>query len=236
MSDLHFDFHPDGGRGFMSSLPRDAIDVLVIAGDLSNALELEDTLRMVCDMVPDVVFVAGNHEFYGGSVRDIKRLRERGIRSNLHWLENSETTIRGQRFVGATLWFGDDPQAYWYRSSMNDFWMIKGFLPWVFEQAERSARFLRDHVQAGDVVVTHHLPTALSVHPNWRGSRLQSFYLHNLDPLVSECRAKLWVHGHTHESFDYVAGTTRVVCNPYGYSGSSENLNFKPDLIVDTNG
>ncbi len=28
---------------------------------------------------------------------------------------------------------------------------------------------------------------------------------------------KLWTHGHTHEDFDYMIGTTRVFCNPRGY-------------------
>jgi len=30
---------------------------------------------------------------------------------------------------------------------------------------------------------------------------------------------KLWVHGHTHDPYDYVIGETRVVCNPRGYIG-----------------
>jgi len=30
---------------------------------------------------------------------------------------------------------------------------------------------------------------------------------------------KLWIHGHTHESFDYMVGDTRIVCNPRGYIG-----------------
>jgi hypothetical protein len=30
---------------------------------------------------------------------------------------------------------------------------------------------------------------------------------------------KLWTHGHTHELFDYMIGSTRVVCNPRGYDG-----------------
>jgi hypothetical protein len=28
---------------------------------------------------------------------------------------------------------------------------------------------------------------------------------------------KLWTHGHTHEDFDYMVGSTRIVCNPRGY-------------------
>lgn len=27
----------------------------------------------------------------------------------------------------------------------------------------------------------------------------------------------LWVHGHTHETFDYEIGNTRIFCNPRGY-------------------
>ncbi|WP_436316973.1 hypothetical protein [Variovorax sp. LjRoot84] len=27
----------------------------------------------------------------------------------------------------------------------------------------------------------------------------------------------LWVHGHTHQSFDYRVGSCRVLCNPRGY-------------------
>jgi hypothetical protein len=39
---------------------------------------------------------------------------------------------------------------------------------------------------------------------------------------------KLWTHGHTHEPFDYMIGTTRVVCNPRGYSGHEPRAdNFK---------
>ena len=30
---------------------------------------------------------------------------------------------------------------------------------------------------------------------------------------------KLWTHGHTHHEFDYMVGSTRVVCNPRGYVG-----------------
>ena len=33
---------------------------------------------------------------------------------------------------------------------------------------------------------------------------------------------KLWTHGHTHDPFDYMIGTTRIVCNPRGYAGWDE--------------
>ena len=47
-------------------------------------------------------------------------------------------------------------------------------------------------------------------------------------------RACLWVHGHTHDSFDYTINGTRVVCNPRGYviDGVNENARFDPDLVI----
>ena len=69
------------------------------------------------------------------------------------------------------------------------------------------------------VVVGHHAPSKASTHPRYQtevivngaySSRLDQFILDN--PQI-----KLWTHGHTHEEFDYMIGTTRVVCNPRGY-------------------
>ena len=48
-------------------------------------------------------------------------------------------------------------------------------------------------------------------------------------------RVQLWIHGHTHDSFDYFINGTRVVCNPRGYAvdGITENAAFDVDLTVD---
>ena len=47
-------------------------------------------------------------------------------------------------------------------------------------------------------------------------------------------RVALWVHGHTHDSFDYEVAGTRVLCNPRGYArdGVNENAAFDPALVV----
>ena len=43
---------------------------------------------------------------------------------------------------------------------------------------------------------------------------------------------KLWTHGHTHEDFDYMVGSTRVVCNPRGYIHYEERAdNFKLKVV-----
>ena len=84
------------------------------------------------------------------------------------------------------------------------------------------------------VVVTHHCVSRRSVHDRWRNDVISAAFSSNLDALVGSSNADLWVHGHTHDSFDYRIGRTRVVCNPRGYG--SENQFFDPKLIVEIGG
>ena len=40
----------------------------------------------------------------------------------------------------------------------------------------------------------------------------------NMDQfIIDNPQIQLWIHGHTHDPFDYGIGGTRVLCNPRGY-------------------
>jgi Icc-related predicted phosphoesterase len=71
------------------------------------------------------------------------------------------------------------------------------------------------------VVVGHHAPSKASTHPRYKNETLvNGAYSSNLDEFILDRRQiRLWTHGHTHEDFDYMIGTTRIVCNPRGYDG-----------------
>ena len=71
------------------------------------------------------------------------------------------------------------------------------------------------------VVVGHHAPSRLSTHPRYKHDTLMNgAYSSSLDDfIVDHPQIKLWTHGHTHEDFDYMVGSTRIVCNPRGYDG-----------------
>lgn len=43
----------------------------------------------------------------------------------------------------------------------------------------------------------------------------------------------LWIHGHTHNSFDYTLGATRVVVNPHGYKDVEVNPQFDRQLVIE---
>jgi Icc-related predicted phosphoesterase len=64
---------------------------------------------------------------------------------------------------------------------------------------------------------------------------LNACFISRLEHLMDGARVRLWIHGHTHDSFDYTVNGTRVVCNPRGYAknGVNENARFDPDYIVE---
>jgi Icc-related predicted phosphoesterase len=55
----------------------------------------------------------------------------------------------------------------------------------------------------------------------------------DMDELILEHQPCLWIHGHTHESFDYEIGKTRVICNPRGYAPIEINKEFKPVFTIE---
>jgi hypothetical protein len=82
--------------------------------------------------------------------------------------------------------------------------------------------------------VTHHAPSPMSIHPRFAGSLLNGCFVSDAERLVDARRCALWIHGHTHDSFDYRLNGARVLCNPRGYAkdGVNENARFDPGLVV----
>ena len=83
------------------------------------------------------------------------------------------------------------------------------------------------------VVVGHHAPSKASTHPRYKSEFITNgAYSTNLDDFILDRRQiKLWTHGHTHELYDYMIGSTRIVCNPRGYIGH-ESIADKFELKV----
>ena len=103
---------------------------------------------------------------------------------------------------------------------------------------DRTAAWLEAELQrpfdGPTVVVTHHAPSPRSIHARFEGSPLNGCFVSDLERLMGP-RVSLWIHGHTHDSFDYTVRGTRVVCNPRGYvlQGAVENAAFDPALVVE---
>lgn len=247
VSDLHLEF----GEPF-SETPPPGTDVLICAGDLLTGgivPSLEWLAANIAPLIP-VVFVAGNHEYYGGSVqeaiRDARLLRERY--PNIHFLENEAVDVGDVRFVGGTLWtdfriLGRDPELAMAaaQAGMNDYRKVKfskqpfkKFRPiHAYRMHHQTRSFLSSSLgeQRKVVVVTHHAPSGRSIAPESSGDPLSACYASDLDGLVIEKAPALWVHGHVHHSVNYVIGQTRVISNPRGYPGESSG--FDPGFVVE---
>src|SRR5690606_10859034 len=78
------------------------------------------------------------------------------------------------------------------------------------------------------VVVTHHGPHPLSVHPRYAGNPLNAAFISDLGPLLD--KTDFWLHGHVHDSFDYLVGACRVIANPRGYVRNRSSAAHAGDL------
>ena len=69
------------------------------------------------------------------------------------------------------------------------------------------------------VVVGHHSPSKASTKPQYeKDVMVNGAYSSDLSEFILDRpQIKLWTHGHTHHNFDYMIGSTRIVCNPRGY-------------------
>lgn len=93
------------------------------------------------------------------------------------------------------------------------------------EFIKQSTEFDKEHKF---VVVGHHCPSRLSVHPRYaHDTQMNGAYQSDLNDFILERpQIKLWIHGHTHEQFDYMIGSTRIVCNPRGYEGYEDSAEY----------
>jgi len=220
LSDLHL------GQGALDPPDNDA-DVVILAGDVARPREAVAWARRIGK---PVLYVAGNHEFYGDSIDGtLATLRAACAGTNIRFLDDDVAVLGGVRFVGSTLW--------------TDFMLLGAARR---EEAMREGqRFLRDfsRIRARRDCDAPYTPAdsaaRFDVHRGFLGQRLAEPFAgptvvitHHAPSPKSTC---LWVHGHTHDSFDYVVNGTRVLCNPRGYAkdGVNENVRFDPDLLVE---
>jgi Icc-related predicted phosphoesterase len=221
----------------------DGVDPKVFLSALSarqeRALMFRNFLSRCSDLFKDVVYVAGNHEFYHGKFpAHIDVLREECAKfSNIHYMEMDNRKIGDVTFVGCTLWTdmnkGDPMTLHAIQSMMNDYSIIRnsdlGYTKLrpahTAEHHRKSFQYIKEIVDSDKdgtfVVVTHMAPSTKSIHPRYVHDRLMNgAYSSDLSELIMDRpQIKLWTHGHVHDPFDYMVGETRIACNPRGYVG-----------------
>jgi predicted phosphodiesterase len=190
-----------------------------------------------CTKYQHVLYVMGNHEHYHGKFNRTAHELRACLPKKVQLLEQDTVIIDDVVFLGATMWTdcnrGCPVTMETLKSGMNDYrvitWDGGGYRKLhprdtakIHQQTKDWLRGqLSEHQDRKVVVITHHAPSDLSIAPPYRNDLyLNGGYRSDLSDLILDHpQIRYWVHGHTHDPFDYAIGDTRVRCNPRGYVG-----------------
>jgi predicted phosphohydrolase len=252
-SDLHLEFpaatwHP----------PALDVDVVILAGDIdSGARGIDWAARTFGSQakVPNVIYVAGNHEYYGGDIETRRaEMREAAKRAGVHFLDNDAITVGNVRFLGATLWsdFAVYGSVKWTersievaRTSLSDYALIRTSDGTLTPEDtvvlhRRSAVWLETELRkpfdGKTVVITHFAPHRGCIAPQFDGDVLTPYFTVDMASFMRRLRIDLWAFGHTHHNVDFEAeGGCRVVSNQRGYPDPSRfaEPGFRPELVIE---
>lgn len=247
---LHSDLHNEHlSYTIMPYAPN--ADVIVFAGDVTDGKQAPDYYREVASVNPDakILFINGNHEFYGHEVSDIISQNREAFANNdqVHFLENSFIEIQGVEFIGATLWSDfslaqDTDHISRIENGIADFYQIQhgsdkiraidGMRRMFHESFEFIKTRLNESKAKKKVVITHFSPHPELGHVDFVGSPLTPYFLSDCSELFN-LKPDLWLYGHTHcnEFSGKRINGVKVASNQGGYEG--ENTGYDADNIIE---
>jgi DNA repair exonuclease SbcCD nuclease subunit len=244
-SDLHIEF----GTYNMQNIDNADVLVLAGDVCVAKAFSTQskphilEFFKLCSNNFKHVIYILGNHEHYQGVFIETLSILKNELSqfTNIYILERESITLDDVTFLCQTLWtdFNDsDPISITLcQRHMNDYRVIKeqdvgpfgkskAITPHrTLDEHKTSINFLKNRLlelkNNKVVIVGHHAPSHKSVKPRYeRDFHLNGAYRSNLEHImIDNPNIKLWIHGHTHEQFDYIINQTRVVCNPRGYLG-----------------
>lgn len=236
-SDLHFETHRDGGVEFIDRMDPTGVDVLALVGDIYSArfaTQVHKMFERLAAKFPRIFYVPGNHELWRCKPEEAMLTLSSALAplKNVTVFNNQLVTFGGHRFLGGPMWFPQwGPLEEYAATQMPDFTEIADFRSWVVPENKKFVKFMQQNLKAGDVVMTHYLPSYKSVSPRYRGSSTNPFFVCEMDQLIQDRKPAYWLHGHTHDPFDYQLSATRIVCNPFGYP-TMLNHDYQEKLLI----
>jgi hypothetical protein len=217
----------------------------VLAGDIcSKPTQLLEFLQEVEKYFLHVIYLPGNHEFYGHIMKKWARNLEASLKahpkisfSTMH-VECKE--FENVRYIYGTLW-ADGGKTLKERAmvgrGLRDFFVVKTDLEKRFtvsdmmtlhgQHKKQIEDFLKQPFDGVTIVATHHMPSYRLCHPRFGGDLNGGFASNCESILASDEAPAVWIHGHTHDSIDGRYWNTRIVCNPSGYYFEANDTDFK---------
>jgi len=229
ISDIHLEFYKTAQKCFKhlsNRLP--SADILILAGDIGypqgniHNQNYRDLLKMFKQKYEYVLLILGNHEYYSSinynNFQTLEILQQICDDVGVILLHRKCITIDGIKFIGTTLWSAIDTQAV---SGLSDFqYVFKNKIEYLNEFIT-DFKWLQNELNAdidcSKVVITHHLPSNILIHPKFKESKCNSAFATDILDLLTMKNIKYWFCGHTHEYVKSNYGNTILIANPYGY-------------------
>ncbi len=235
LSDLHLEFFTsfDAKFDFISSLKTDA-DYVLLAGDISTGKNIVQDYNLVADILGEIIYIAGNHEYYYSSKQHIDNLLTHDVDGM--FLNDQTVKIGDVTIIGGTGWNTYlNGNAY---LRMNDFRLIEELInnPHTSMEWNRDCyNFFDENLlnREGKVIcLTHNGPTLDHTPDIYKGDSLNVFFVNDWDNLF-KYEPEYWISGHLHQSLDMVYCKTRCIENSFGYVGREENKMFNKRLVIE---
>ncbi len=259
LSDLHNEFLRHGkknpGHHWAGVIPQTDADIIILAGDIDTGIKgVEWAVTESERLAKNIIYVLGNHEFYGHEYNSVKEKIARHCEgTGVHCLNPAVYILDNVRFIGATLWTDysadirvpQDLAMLYVDKALMDHRVIK------YRSGDSNRRFkphdaLAIHMdelnwlkkQLGNshkgktVVVTHHGPHPVCQHPTFPVNEISTAFHSDQGNLIEMNDIDVWVYGHTHANLDRVIFDTRIISNQAGYPGEGVS-GFDAGFIIE---
>lgn len=247
MSDLHLTYRNMSEDELFWLLPPDKDSTLILLGDVVEFCRLgvggsdRKYIQFLVDHWTKVLYVPGNHEYYGSDVARVSKEAMNFLHSfpNLHLLDNGTYEDGDDVFIGSTLWtnFALSNHSMKECKKFHDFSFIKNegmkITPeFIIDLYYNSIEFINREVMKVEkegkkaIVCTHFAPSFNSIPWRYRYqfNGLNDYFFSNLEEFIKRRPTiKWWLHGHIHDGCKYMIGNTRVMCNPLGNYKETSN-------------
>lgn len=259
-SDLHLEFYNNAPK-LIRQLKLPDADVLCLNGDIGHPNSiLKDFLIWAKSRYRIVLYVPGNHEFYGqlkaGCLPRTTQLQTLCESCGVIWMSRRAEVIDGITFIGCTLW-----TRLIEGHGMNDVGAVFETMDDYNAEHDKDKEWLRNALtidyKSDDspsdqnkkfVIMTHHLPTPRTIHPRFQGRNNSGYCSETFEELDKDgllTSVKLWLFGHTHEYVNSTheydastasnasnASTVRLYANPFGYPGEKRETVFHREVLT----
>ena len=220
MSDLHIENNMNKPLPFVKKVDENVVGCLILAGDIGdpNTKQFWNFIKQECDEFDVVLFVCGNHEFYGKSIKQtldfFKDMKQHMRLTNFFVLDNDVFEFDNCSVIGSTLWTYTPSEAInEVLSCINDYKFIEDFKTKNEDGVNKrndawfqNACFIQKQIENIKktkpsnhkiIVVTHHAPELENTsHPRYVNNILNCNFACDLRLIVN--KVDHWIFGHTH--------------------------------------